>query len=166
MKQRKALSSTRFHPDRRSKVPIDARAPINIRCVLTQGTPHGETQLLRVFIVEDTQDFADALAEFLAGNDAKCKVVGMASTETQAIEWSFANEAGFDVAIVDLLLKQGSGFTVLAHLNKYQPGKVVILSDFVTPALAERCKGMGAAAAFSKGQTLMCVDYIRNLASR
>ena len=120
---------------------------------------------LRVFIVEDHQDIADSLAELLA-LDGLAETVGRASAEADALAWSFQNEAGFDVAIVDLLLKDGSGFTVLAHLIKYQPGKVVVLSDFVTPAIAERCLRLGAAAAFQKSRIDDCVRFVRDLAGQ
>jgi DNA-binding NarL/FixJ family response regulator len=119
---------------------------------------------LRLFIVEDHQDIADALSELLAA-EGLCETVGKARTESDALAWSFHHEAGFDVAIVDLLLADGSGFSVLAHLVKYQPGKVVVFSDFVTPVIAERCQRLGAAAAFQKSRMEDCIAYVRALAS-
>jgi DNA-binding NarL/FixJ family response regulator len=118
---------------------------------------------LRVFIVDDSPAILDGLSELLAG-DGLCEVVGLASSEQRALEWSFQNDAGFDVAILDLLLHEGSGFEVLAHLSKYQPGKVVVLSEYVTPMLAERCKAAGAVAAFTKLQTPECLAFISAMA--
>jgi DNA-binding NarL/FixJ family response regulator len=118
---------------------------------------------LKVFIVDDSPDFVDGLSELLTFG-GECEIVGRAASEQRALEWSFDNEAGFDVAVLDLLLHEGSGFAVLAHLTKYQPGKVVVLSEFVTPVLAERCKALGAAAAFPKSRFTDCVDFIIGLA--
>jgi two-component system OmpR family response regulator len=118
---------------------------------------------LRVFIVEDSPEIVEGLTELLA-RDARCAVVGHAVSEQLALEWSFQNEAGFDVAILDLLLRDGSGFAVLAHLTKYQPGKAVVLSEYVTPVMAEKCKALGAVAAFPKSKIEECVLYVRALA--
>jgi DNA-binding NarL/FixJ family response regulator len=120
---------------------------------------------LRLFIVEDSRIIADALSELLAV-DGTCMTVARASTEAGALTWSFQNDAGFDVAIVDLILAEGSGFAVLSHFAKYQPGKVVVLSEFVTPAIADRCKSLGAAAAFPKSRIADCVEFIHGLAAR
>jgi two-component system OmpR family response regulator len=118
---------------------------------------------LKVFLVEDSPDLVSALTELLTA-DGLCDVVGQASSERLALQWSFAREGGFDVAVVDLLLNEGSGFGVLGHLIKYQPGKVVVLSEYVSPAIAQRCLKLGAAAAFQKSHTSECVDYVRGLA--
>lgn len=120
---------------------------------------------LKVFIVEDHRDTADSLSRLLAV-DGLCEIVGVARSEADALAWSFQNEAGFDVAILDLLLPDGSGFAVLAHLLKYQPGKVIVLSDFVTGEIADRCTRMGAEAAFQKSQVADCIEYVRDLAER
>ena len=117
---------------------------------------------LRVFVVEDHPDSADTLVRLLT-LDGLCQAVGVAATEKEALAWSFQNEAGFDLAIVDLLLRDGSGFAVLTHLAKYQPGLVVVLSDFVTPAIAERCIRLGASAAFTKSQIGECIQYVRSI---
>lgn len=120
---------------------------------------------LRLFIVEDQADAAASLAELLTA-DGTYEAVGFAESEADALAWSFQNEAGFDLAIVDLILRSGSGFAVVHHMQKYQPGQVVVLSDFVTSTIAERCKAMGAAAAFRKSDIGECVRFARTLASR
>jgi DNA-binding NarL/FixJ family response regulator len=119
--------------------------------------------LLRIFIVDDVPDFVEGFSALLTAS-LDCEVVGRAASQALALEWSFAHEAGFDVAIVDLLLSEGSGFAVLAHLHKYQPGKLVVLSEFVSPVMEERCRRLGAVAAFQKSRTQDCIDFIRTLA--
>ena len=146
-------SNRRPRPTRRCRRPTRAGLPARL-----------PSDVIKVFIVEDSQDFAEALAELLAANDGKCGIVGTANSEQSALDWSFEHEAGFDVAIVDLLLRDGSGFAVLAHMAKYQPGKIVVLSEFVTPVMAERCKALGAVAAYQKSRTPECVAFVRDLA--
>ena len=53
---------------------------------------------------------------------------------------------------------------VLAHLQKYQPGKVVVLSEYVSPASAKRYANPGAVAAFTKSKTADCVRHVLSLA--
>lgn len=129
------------------------------------ATPEVTFLTLRVWIIDDSLEVAAGLKELLS-IDGQCEVVAHATSEQQALEWSFQNDAGFDVAIVDLLLHEGSGFAVLAHLQKYQPGKVVVLSEYVSPAIAERCANLGAVAAFTKSQTGDCIRYVLALAAR
>lgn len=120
---------------------------------------------LNVFIVEDHPDTAESISRLL-GLDGLCETVAVAGCERDALAWSFQNEAGFDVAILDLLLREGSGFTVLNHLVKYQPGQVVILSDFVSPVIAERCITLGAAAAYRKSEIAQCIRHVREIAGK
>jgi two-component system OmpR family response regulator len=120
---------------------------------------------LRVLVVEDAPDILEGLSELLTAT-GRCEIVGCAASEQQALDWSFQHEAGFDVAIVDLLLQDGSGFAVLSHLVKYQPGKVVVLSEFVTPVLAQRCLALGVVAAFTKSQSGECIEYVLTMARR
>ncbi|QJW84409.1 response regulator transcription factor [Ramlibacter terrae] len=118
---------------------------------------------LRVFPVEDMPQMRNSLTALLSA-DGACEIVGTAESEQQAVRWSLDHEAGFDVAVVDLLLQEGSGFAAMAHLVKYQPGKVVVLSGYVTPAVKERCLSLGALAAFGKEDTAECIDFVRGLA--
>lgn len=120
---------------------------------------------LRVFIVEDHPDTAESISRLL-GVDGLCETVAIEGSERGALAWSFQNEGGFDVAVVDLLLRDGSGFAVMNHLVKYQPGQVIVLSDFVTSVIAERCLKLGADAAFQKSQIANCVEHVRTVALR
>jgi two-component system, OmpR family, response regulator len=40
----------------------------------------------------------------------------------------------------------------------------VVFSDFVTPAVAERCIALGADAVFKKSDLAQLLDYVRGLA--
>lgn len=106
---------------------------------------------VRVFLVEDmkpTQELVRDLLDCVGGFE----VVGVAASETVATEWLHRNRGGWDLAIVDLLLAEGSGFTLLSRCNKEPGGAVVVFSDFVTPVVRQRCIQLGADGVISKAQ--------------
>jgi DNA-binding NarL/FixJ family response regulator len=112
--------------------------------------------------VDDSRDVVDAMTELLE-QTGKFKVVGTATSEATALDWLFQNERGWDVAVVDLLLQDGSGFNILGHCQKYHPGKVVVFSEFASPAIAERCRKFGAVAAFPKSRLPEFLDFLASL---
>lgn len=102
-----------------------------------------------VFIVEDSLDARDALAALLQAEGFA--VAGAAGTEMDAIAWLHDNEGRWDVAVVDLLLSDGSGFSVLRHFTASRtPGKVIVFSGFVTEPVRKRCEALGAQAVLCK----------------
>ncbi|MBE7366900.1 response regulator [Ramlibacter pallidus] len=106
---------------------------------------------VRVFLVEDQkpmQELVRDLLESVGGFD----VVGMADNETTATEWLLRHRGGWDLAIIDLLLAEGSGFTLLTRCNTEPGGAVVVFSDFVTPVVRQRCVRLGADGVISKAQ--------------
>jgi DNA-binding response OmpR family regulator len=78
----------------------------------------------------------------------------MASTETSATEWLLRHQGGWDVAILDLLLGEGSGFNLLSRCSSdaASGGVVLVFSDFVTPVVRQRCLRLGADDVISKAQ--------------
>lgn len=118
---------------------------------------------VRVFLVEDLGRMQSALAELL-GTLSGFRVVGAASTEAEANLWLDDHPDGWDLAIVDLMLDQGSGMSVLARCNA-QPGrgKVVVFSGYASPAIRSHCIKLGADAVFDKADTQRLMDYCRSL---
>lgn len=105
---------------------------------------------ITVFIVEDSHQMQSALADLFHALEG-FEVVGYATSDVSATRWLLDNRGRWDLATVDLILDEGSGFNVVKRC-KTQPdaGTVVVLSDFVTPAVAERCRAFGADAVFHK----------------
>jgi DNA-binding NarL/FixJ family response regulator len=105
---------------------------------------------LRIYLVEDSPRIRDNLAEAmeeLAGG----QVVGWASTEAEAIKWLNEQKASWDLAVVDLFLLQGSGMNVIKSCNQRSlQQKVVVLTNYATPIIRERCLALGADAVFDK----------------
>jgi DNA-binding NarL/FixJ family response regulator len=120
---------------------------------------------VRVFIVEDTrpmQGLLHDLLESVGGFD----VVGVAANETSATDWLLRHRGGWDLAIVDLLLGEGSGFTLITRCNNEPGGAVLVFSDFVTPVVRQRCIRLGADGVISKAQFGELRSYLQAFPGR
>ena len=105
---------------------------------------------VRVFLVEDQKAMQGLLSDLL-DSVGGFELVGVAASETSATDWLIRHQGGWDLAIVDLLLGEGSGFTLITRCNK-EPGAVLVFSDFVTPVVRQRCIRLGADGVISKAQ--------------
>lgn len=115
---------------------------------------------LRAYIVEDNatirENLIDALAEL-----ADVETVGIAETESEGTSWLSANAAHWDIAIVDLFLRQGSGLGVLTACQQRAPRqRMVVLSNYATADVRARCTQLGVDAVFDKSNEIdALVDY-------
>lgn len=115
---------------------------------------------LKTYIVEDNPTIRENLIgtlEELACIDA----VGTAETENDAKTWLNERTTDWNLAIVDLFLKQGSGLGVLAACRDRGPNqKVVVLSNYATPDIRQRCAQLGVDVVFDKSNEIdALVDY-------
>ena len=115
---------------------------------------------LKTYIVEDNATIRDnliATLEELVGIDP----VGTAETENEAKDWLRKQDQAWDLAIVDLFLKQGSGLGVLeACRNRNPRQKVIVLSNYATADIRKRCAQLGVDAVFDKSNEIdALVDY-------
>ena len=92
--------------------------------------------------------------------------LGWSDAEHDAKAWLAANEGHWDLAIIDLFLKQGSGLGVLeACRGRTTDQRVVVLSNYATPDMRKRCAQLGADAVFDKSNEIdALVDYCLGLA--
>ncbi|MEO5672920.1 MAG: response regulator [Ramlibacter sp.] len=114
----------------------------------------------KAYIVEDSPTIRDNLIETLQ-ELALVDSVGVAETEHEGKKWLAQNDEYWDVAIVDLFLKEGSGLNILEACRKRRPTqKVVILSNHATDDVRWRCAQLGADAVFDKSTEIdALVDY-------
>ena len=115
---------------------------------------------LRTYIVEDNATIRENLIGTL--EELACiKALGWAETETEARGWLSANQSNWDLAIVDLFLKQGSGLGVLeACQGRRGAQRVVVLSNYATEDMRKRCAQLGADAVFDKSNEIdALVEY-------
>jgi len=112
----------------------------------------------RVFIVEDSSTIRDNLIETLK-ELAQFEPVGTAETEHEAKRWLARGE--WDLAIMDLFLREGSGLNVVEAAQRRRPDqKVVVLSNHSSRDVRWRCQQLGADAVFDKSTELEAlVDY-------
>ena len=81
--------------------------------------------------------------------------IGYAETEQQGSEWLRQHSGQWDLAIVDLFLKQGSGLGVLQACRERSPEqKVVVLTNYATPDIRVRCQQLGVDAVFDKSNDI------------
>jgi two-component system, OmpR family, response regulator len=123
------------------------------------GGPAGETEMtFRAFLVEDSPTIRHNLIDTLK-ELAQVEPVGTSETEHEARRWLASNE--WDLAIIDLFLRVGSGLNVLEGLRQRKPHqKVVVLSNHSSRDVRWRCKQLGADAVFDKSTELEALmDY-------
>ncbi|MRD46261.1 response regulator [Caenimonas koreensis] len=115
---------------------------------------------LRTYIVEDNPTIRENLVGTLE-ELASVQALGWAETESDARSWLSANQSTWDLTIVDLFLKKGSGLGVLEACMQRRPGqRVVVLSNYATPDMRKRCSQLGADAVFDKSNEIdALVDY-------
>ena len=115
---------------------------------------------LRTYIVEDNATIRENLVETLE-ELASVESLGWSETQKDAQAWLEAHRAQWDLLIVDLFLKQGSGLGVLEACRDRGPARrVVVLSNYATADMRKRCTQLGADAVFDKSNEIdALVDY-------
>lgn len=115
---------------------------------------------LRTYIVEDNATIRENLVGALE-ELASIESLGWAETETEARGWLDRHGQGWELMIVDLFLKEGSGLGVLeACQARAQGQRVVVLSNYATIDMRKRCLQLGADAVFDKSNEIdALVDY-------
>ncbi|NML43818.1 response regulator [Ramlibacter sp. G-1-2-2] len=115
---------------------------------------------LRTYIVEDNATIRENLIGTLE-ELASVQPLGWAESEGDARLWLATHAADWDLAIVDLFLKQGSGLGVLeAMQQRGTDQRVVVLSNYATDDMRQRCARLGADAVFDKSNEIdALVDY-------
>ncbi|MEJ8850284.1 response regulator transcription factor [Variovorax rhizosphaerae] len=109
---------------------------------------------VRVFVVEDNPTILRNLVDTLR-EVARVDPVGTADSEAEAVHWLCSHADEWDLAIVDLFLKRGSGLSVLEACRDRNPSsKVVVLSNHASTDMRRRCMQLGADAVFDKASEL------------
>jgi two-component system OmpR family response regulator len=123
---------------------------------------------LKTYIVEDNLTIRENLVGTL--EELTCIVaIGYAEAESEARGWLTENADAWELAIVDLFLKQGSGLGVLQEcLGRRPHQKMVVLSNYATADIRKRCIQLGADAVFDKSNEIdALIDFcIAHAASR
>ena len=112
----------------------------------------------RAYIVEESSTIRDNLIDTLK-ELAHFEPVGTTGSEHEARRWLAANP--WDLAIIDLFLREGSGMNLLEACRRRAPGqKIVVLSNHSSPDVRWRCAQLGADAVFDKSTEIdALVEY-------
>ncbi|MBT2299914.1 response regulator [Variovorax paradoxus] len=109
---------------------------------------------LFTFLVEDNRTIRDNLIPALE-DLVHARIVGAAETEKDAIDWLASHASEWQLLIVDLFLKEGSGLGVLRNCRGRTPvQRAVVLSNYVNADIRARCMALGADAVFDKSKEL------------
>lgn len=121
---------------------------------------------LRAYIVEDNATIRENLIDTLS-ELADVETVGIAETEVEGTAWLTNNAGQWDIAIVDLFLRQGSGLGVLTACQQRQAHqRMVVLSNYATADVRARCAQLGVDAVFDKSNEIdALVDYCTQLST-
>jgi two-component system, OmpR family, response regulator len=115
---------------------------------------------VRLFLVEDLHTIQTLLRALFAALGG-IEVVGAAGTEAEANLWLLEHPGGWDLAIIDLVLEQGSGMSVIRRARELHPsGKVAVFSAYASPAVCRHCLGLGADEVFSKMDTEPFISWL------
>lgn len=114
----------------------------------------------RAYIVEDSPMIRDNLIETLQ-ELALVEPVGVADTEQEGKRWLAQNDGYWDLVIVDLFLREGSGLNILEACRDRKPTqKMIVLSNHATNDVRWRCAQLGADAVFDKSTEIdALVEY-------
>ena len=105
---------------------------------------------IRTFLVEDNHIILENLVSTLE-ELAPVEAIGMADSEEEGAEWLNSHTEQWDLAIVDLFLKKGSGLGILAACRRRgERQKMVVLSNYPTSEVRLRCAQLGVDAVFDK----------------
>lgn len=105
---------------------------------------------LRCFLVEDSpvirQNLISTLEEMLP-----IEVVATAEEESEAVQWMRRSGTDCDLMIIDIVLRSGTGLEVLRQARILRPhARLVVLSNYATRDIRQRCLGLGADRIFDK----------------
>lgn len=120
--------------------------------------------MLKAYLVEDNATIRENLIDTLE-EIAGVQTVGSSDSESDGASWLEDHPAEWNLAIVDLFLKEGSGLGVLKAVEHRGPDKkVVVLSNYATNDVRERCLALGADAVFDKSNQIdglldFCLDH-------
>ncbi|HKX58072.1 MAG TPA: response regulator [Steroidobacteraceae bacterium] len=107
---------------------------------------------LRVLLVEDSRVLAERLRESLDTLD-NVEVVGLVADETAAV--AAVREQRPDVIILDLQLKEGTGFGVMQRLGEMRP-VIIVFTNYMLPEYQRIASSLGVQHFLNKS-----IDYER-----
>jgi DNA-binding NarL/FixJ family response regulator len=119
---------------------------------------------IKTYVVEDSPIIRNNLIATLE-ELTSVTTVGTAETEKEGVDWLTNSNNAWDLAIVDLFLKQGTGLGIVsACKNRLPAKKMIVYSNYATTAMRQRCLELGADAVFDKSTEIeQLLEYCMDL---
>jgi len=120
----------------------------------------------RIFLVEDSPAIRETLAQSLESSGV-LRIVGHADTAEDALQALASTPA--DAVIIDLHLRQGTGFDLLTRLQAAPALShlvKIVLTNYAARTFRERCLALGANYFFDKSLEFdQVIDVLHGLAA-
>lgn len=116
---------------------------------------------VRVFLVEDMVHMQGIVTDLLAGV-GDFSLASASGTEAEAKFWLSEHPGAWDLAVIDLVLDQGSGMGVVSQASscaREHGGKIVVFSDYASDGIRDHCLRLGADAVFLKSESREFMEY-------
>ncbi len=118
---------------------------------------------LRMFLADDMRAMVDLMTDLCAAL-GDVAMVGTSATEAEAIDWLKQNRDAWDVAVLDLVLAQGSGINLISRARSAHPaGKIAVFTGYASAGIEEHCRSLGADAVFDKRDTSAFLAWLAEL---
>jgi two-component system, OmpR family, response regulator len=119
---------------------------------------------IKTYVVEDNPTIRDNLIATLE-ELTDVSTVGTAETEREGVDWLTNSNNAWDLAIVDLFLRQGTGLGVVhACKNRLPYQKVIVLSNYATQDVRKQAALLGADTVFDKSTEIeQLLEFCVNL---
>jgi two-component system OmpR family response regulator len=110
---------------------------------------------VQIYLVEDNLIIRESLIDLVEDGE-KAVVVGWTDQQDEASHWLLGNPGRWDLAVIDLFLAKGTGIGLLTDCHRLRAlgQKMVVLSNYATALMRERCLACGADAVFDKSNEL------------
>lgn len=109
---------------------------------------------VKLLLVEDLPQLQGVVLDLLA-TVGDFHLVKAVATEAEANLWLDENGGNWDLAVIDLILEQGTGLGVVSRARDRPPAsKLVVFSNYATEGIRKHCLKLGADAVFRKGDDL------------
>lgn len=92
------------------------------------------------------------------------RVTGFAEGASDAVQWLSSSE-DWDIALIDIFIKQGSGLEVLKVARGLAGAKfLIVVSNYATSDMRRRCYELGAHRVFDKSKEIDdLIAYCRSI---
>jgi DNA-binding NarL/FixJ family response regulator len=125
----------------------------------------GSDLAIETVLFEDQHSVQSAVADMLRAV-GEFRVIATVSTEAEGLAWAEQNAGKWKLAVIDLVLSQGNGISLISRAKKTNPnGRIVVFSGFVSPGIRKHCLRLGADAAFDKSDLPGFMSYCRQVAT-